>query len=270
MTTCRICGQPGSGIDFDKWVRPTFTNWDLLHPGNIICDSCLFWFDQRSTELQVRMGKDKPQRMQNYSHFIVAGEWIPLSKSDKSRMAEILLNDPFPELAAIVDSGQKHIAFRATRNPPGSSAGHVQFEEQSVFVVPNELKYLLNIIENLYEVFSKSEIESGDYASYRVLKFGLKHWQGLEGALRPQRGRPLFSLALFLAQKRSKDEPTGIEEPGSDTAGSDLAGNTGRLQEPLSDDDLDTVRERDPERGVHQQPGKIRQLDVFEDERGPG
>jgi hypothetical protein len=72
---CRICGQPGEGQSFQKWVRDTFTNWDLLHPGEIICEACAFWFEQRSAELQARMGKDKPQRMQNYSHFVRGIEW---------------------------------------------------------------------------------------------------------------------------------------------------------------------------------------------------
>jgi hypothetical protein len=64
---CRICGQEKPGIPFEQWVKPTFTNYDQLFPGSVICDECLFWFEQRSAELQRRMGKDKPQRMQKSS-----------------------------------------------------------------------------------------------------------------------------------------------------------------------------------------------------------
>lgn len=259
---CRFCGQEKQGQEFDKWVRDTFTDWDKLLPGEIICDDCSFWFEQKSILLQEKMGKDKPQKMQNYSHFIVGGEWIPLSKGDKSIMAELLLGESLPELAAIANSGQKHIVFRATRNQPGQNAGWVQFEEQSIFVYPEELKTLLDAIEELYEIFAKSEIETGNYVGYRVIKFGLERWQELEQQIKNQRGKPLFSLAIFLAQKRSKN--------GSDNGSSqritddDLAGRAGRLQEPVSDVNMGSVRERDQECGVHQQPGKVCQLDLFE------
>lgn len=120
---CRFCGKPGKGEDFQKWVKPTFTNHDKLLPGEIVCNDCLFWFEESSQELADRTDKDKPQRMRNYSHFIVGGEWHPLSKGDKAGMIELLTSVPFPELAAIAESGQKHIVFRATRNVPGSAAG---------------------------------------------------------------------------------------------------------------------------------------------------
>lgn len=120
---CRFCGGNGEGIQFQDWVKPTFTDRDKLLPGEIVCNACLFWFEEASQELANITGKDKPQRMRNYSHFVVNGEWIPLSKGDKARMVELLTSEPFPELAAIADSGQKHIVFRARRNPQGSKAG---------------------------------------------------------------------------------------------------------------------------------------------------
>jgi hypothetical protein len=38
-------------------------------------------------------------------------------------MLELLTTFPFPELAAIAESGQKHIIFRAPRNPAGQASG---------------------------------------------------------------------------------------------------------------------------------------------------
>ncbi len=120
MGTCRFCGEEvEGGVAFDQWVKPTFTDFDKLLPGDAVCPGCLFWFDEASTVLQTHFGKDVPQRIRNYSHFIVNGDWLPLSKADKSAMTALLLNPPFPELAAIASSGQKHIVFRAVRNPPG-------------------------------------------------------------------------------------------------------------------------------------------------------
>lgn len=265
MSTCRICGKPGEGQPFEKWVKDTFTNYDILHPGEIICAACLFWFDQRSAELQSRMGKDKPQKMQNYSHFVINGEWLPVSKGNKRQMAALLLNQPFPEMAAIAVSGQKHLAFRARRNPPGQAGGWVQFEEQALWVDAQALRSLLATVEQLYTTFSKEEIESGRYLNYRIIQFGLPAWQALEAVIKPLRGKPLFALAVFLAQKQEDDNGnTGNQAASSQPADGALEGSAERLQEPLSDDDLGAVRERGQERGLHGQPGPIRQLDLFE------
>lgn len=169
---CAICGNDSQGTPFDDWVRDTFTNFDRLQPGEIICDDCKFWFEQKSEELQLRMGKDKPQKMQNYSHFIVDGEWIPVGKGDKRRIAALLLGGKMPEMAAIAISGQKHIAFRARRNPPGQNAGWVQFEERAVWIEQKRLRDVLEVIERLYAVFSKSEIEPKNMTFVKSF-----HWQ---------------------------------------------------------------------------------------------
>lgn len=203
--TCRICGANGEGQMFDAWVRDTFTNHDLLKSGEIICSACLFWFEQKSTELQRRMGKDKPQKMQNYSHFVIRGQWIPVGKGDKSRMAALLTGYPFPELAVVAVSGQKHLAFRTRRNPPGYDSGWVQFEEQAVWIDARDFARLLQIIEKLYATFSKAEIETGRYYPRRILDFGMEHWDKLEQQIKELRQTILFGLALYLAQ-RSDDE----------------------------------------------------------------
>jgi len=259
---CRFCGQTSEGVAFEKWVKPTFTDFDKLQGGEIVCNACLFFFDEANEELAKRMSKDKPQRMRNYSHFIVNGEWIPLSKGNKDKMRELLLGDVFPELAAIADSGQKHIVFRATRNAAGSKAGWVQFEEQRLYIIPDELRRLLGQVEQLYSVFSKEEIETGDYASRRILKFGLGRWKELENQIKDQRGKPLFSLALFLAQR--SDDGSGNTEQGGGFAESDLARDASRLQKPLSNDNLDTVRESSKKRSIHKQSGEVHQPALFE------
>jgi hypothetical protein len=243
-------------------VRPTFTDWDKLKPGEILCDECAFWFEEQSDDLARRVGKEKPQRMRNYSHFVVNGQWTPLSKGDKKRMQEILLGTPFPELAAIAESGQKHIVFRATRNAPGSTSGWVQFEEQSIYVQPDVLHSVLTMIEALYVAFSKSEIETGRYAGYRIVKFGLDEWRTLEDQIKPLRGGLLFKLAVFLAQRR--DDVGRNAHDGCRSADGDLAGDTGGLQEPLPDDHLAAVRGSNSERSVHVEPGQIHQLSLFE------
>lgn len=199
---CRICSKKTTdGMTFTEWVRPTFTDFDKLASGDAICADCLFWFDERSEVLAQRVGKEKPQRMRNYSHFIIRGEWFPLSKSAKRQMKELLLSTPFPELAAIAESGQKHIVFRARRNTEGEKDGWVQFEENAIFVHRDRLTTILHDIEALYASFSKKEIRTGNYAQYRIMKFGVPEWHILESKVAPARDSLLFRLALFLAQK---------------------------------------------------------------------
>lgn len=262
---CRFCGQVGEGEAFRKWVRPTFTDHDKLLRGDIACFDCLFWFDEASAELAQRMGKDKPQRMRTYSHFVVDGVWTPLSKADKRRMRDFLLTPPFPELAVIADSGQKHLVFRATRNPAGVAAGWVQFEEAQLWVEPDELAGQMAVVDALYATFSKTEIASGQYLSWRIQEFGIELFLALEEQARAWRGSLLFALALFLAQKEERhvDNARGAANGGDVAAGS-LAGNTAGLQKQIPGKHLAAVRGSGVERGDDGQPGEVHQHALFE------
>lgn len=260
---CRICGDEANGIRFSDWVKDTFTNHDLLRPGEIICDRCLFWFDQRSVELQERMGKDKPQKMQNYSHFVMDGKWEPVGKGDKRRMAALLLDSTFPEMAAIAVSGQKHLAFRARRNPPGQAGGWVQFEEQEVWIEQKKLREVLHWVETLYQEFTKGEIESGQYAPRRIMAFGVDRWKILEEQIKPIRSTELFQLALYLAQRSEDGNGKEFASDDGDAVEDHLERDSIGLQEPVSDDDLESIRERDSERSVHGKPGEVRQYTLF-------
>ena len=191
--TCRTCGSPGQGLLLVAWVRDTFTDHDKLTAGTIICHACQFCFADQNQALTARLGKDKHQRMRNYSHFVFRGEWIPLSKGDKLRMRTILL--AVPDVAVVATSGQKHIIFRA-------QPGWWQIEEQSVRAFPAELARLLPLVEEIYGAgISKAEIESGRYQQRRLLDFGLARWREVESELKPLRGTVRLQLALFLAQK---------------------------------------------------------------------
>jgi hypothetical protein len=193
---CRLCGAEGTGQLFDKWVKDGFTNFDLLQGGEIACHACLFCAEEKSVLIQARLNKDKPQKTRNYSHFVLRGEWFPLSKGDKRKMRELLSQSP--DVAVIAESGQKHLCFRAR-------PGWWQFEEQALLPCWDKVSSLLPVIEELMVDFSKSEIESDHYLQYRIIKFGVERWRKLSESLRPVRLAPHFQLALFLAQK-TEDE----------------------------------------------------------------
>lgn len=252
---CRVCGVSGIGEKFTDWVRPTFTDFDKLQAGDLICHACLFCFNEKSDLLAQRVGKDKPQRMRNYSHFVLDGEWIPLSKGDKARMRAVLMQ--LPEVAAVAISGQKHIIFR-------TQPGWWQIEEQSVRPFPEMLKWLLEPVESLYATFSKSEIETGAYAQHRILKFGLPEWQGLEAQIAEWRGSIQLELAIFLAQRKETETNDGITRKIGGDAGDHLARHPGVVQAPVSDEHLAAIRGPDTIGGIYGQPEQVRQLTLPE------
>ena len=56
---CRSCGLPGTGASFSTWVRSTFTDFDKLTSGEIVCAACLFCFVDANPVLDARLGKPR-------------------------------------------------------------------------------------------------------------------------------------------------------------------------------------------------------------------
>lgn len=189
---CRTCGIGGVGVPFADWVKDSFTNHDLLREGSIVCRACLFCFEEKSEILKAKTGRDKPQKMRTYSHFVVDSQWHALTKADKRRMRELLASNP--TVAVIAESGQKHLLFRAR-------VGWWQFEEIPTLPDWVRVESLLFIIEELMVEFSKAEIETGRYPHPRIIKFGIARWRELSALLEPARLSAYFQLAIFLAQK---------------------------------------------------------------------
>ncbi len=242
---CRTCGADSVGLLFSDWVKDTFTDWDKLTAGTIICHACQFCFSEKNEKLTKITGKDKPQRMRNYSHFVVGGEWIPLSKGDKRRMSELLLSDP--EVTVIAESGQKHIIFR-------SKPGWWQFEESAFRPFPDKLRVVQAVVEEMYEGFSKAEITTGRYIQHRILEFGLERWSRLDTQVRAIRGTPVLTLALFLAQKEENDDESGDR---GEVALADVVRDSRELQGSIRPKHLGAIREQHPKRGLHLQPDTL-------------
>ncbi len=260
--TCRLCGRlDARGVAFRDWLKPTFMDHGLLRPGEIACHACLFCADDRNEALTARTGRDKPQRMRNYTHIVAGGSWYPLGKNQKREMAALLLGDPGPALAVIALSGQKHLCFRAR-------AGWWQIEEQATRPLTEPLRWLLPAVTMLYEAgASKGEIESGHYTQGTLRRLpDLALWFSRESILRPMRGSLAFQLAVWLAQKPDSEETDeddgpapGVRNDPSPVVASDRAG----LQGEVPHDDLATVRGPNPKRGVHVDAEPVRQPSLF-------
>jgi hypothetical protein len=190
---CRACGVPGSGVPFSAWVKDGFTNHDLLHAGKIVCSACLFCFEDKSALLREKTGRENLQKMRTYSHFVVDGKWYPLTKGEKRQMRELLSRNP--AVAVISETGQKHLIFRAR-------PGWWQFEECALLPCWPTVENLIGPVEELLTGgFSKAEIESGNFISYRIHKFGVDRWRTLVQPLLRVNRSIQFQIAVFLAQK---------------------------------------------------------------------
>lgn len=187
---CRITGKQAFGINFDKWVRDTFTDHASLKPGTIISNEALFCFDEASEIVQKQAGKDKLQRFRTYSHIVFAGKWYCLTKADKKLIFELICNGA--ELVCLTDSGQKHLLFK---NRPGL------WQLDDIFITPDIdlLKQLHSQMCELLKLgFSQGEIISGNYNSYRIQKAGLQAWRELDLQLKPHRGNRMMEFAGWM------------------------------------------------------------------------
>jgi len=191
--------------------------------------------------------------MRNYSHLVIEGVWLTLSKAQKREIAASLLLQP--DVAVVAESGQKHLIFRAR-------PGWWLFEETQIAPDPSGLTALLRKIEALYGAFSKAEIETGRYRQHRVMAYGLDKWCAHEDSIRAARGTPLFRLALFLAQRGETDD--GVAPATGGAADANLGGHRQRIQESLPGDHLAAVRGSDTQCGVYVQSDEVRQLTLFE------
>jgi hypothetical protein len=187
---CRITGIESVGLNFNKWVKDTFTDIGYLKPGNIISNEAAFCFDEASKEIQNKTGREKLQRFRTYSHIIHKGVWYCLTKGDKKQIFELICDGA--ELICLTDSGQKHLLFK---HRPG------MWQLDEIFTLPDVdvLKFLhTNMCELMRLGFSQAEIITGKYISNRIVKSGLQEWKQLEDNIKSERGFSIMDFAGWM------------------------------------------------------------------------
>lgn len=258
---CRLCGCAAQGLAWEMWVRETFTDHDKVQPGTIVCHACQFCADDHNTVLQARTGREKPQRMRNYSHVVTDAGWRPYMKNEKRALAQALLNPDAPPRAAVISlAGQKHLILRA-------AAGMWQIEESAMWPDPAGLARLLTPVEALYAAgASKAMIESGAYTHAWLRTVSLPWWSHIEAQLRHARGSLLFQLAVWLAQ-RDEDHDDRDTRPRDGAPDANLDGYPERVQDQVQVHDLASVRGPSAQRRVHDDAQSLSQPDLFAAER---
>jgi hypothetical protein len=111
---------------------------------------------------------------------------------------EFLLNPPEPPFTiAIAESGQKHIIPWALK-AQDKSFFPVLFELDTVYI-DHRFREYLQVYEQLLSLgFSKSEIDSGDYRSDRLMKVFDQYWE-LEEQIAAIRGTRLMALLNYVS-----------------------------------------------------------------------
>lgn len=136
---------------------------------------------------------------------------------DRARWRELLLHPPEPPFLAIITlSGKKPLLFKS-RIAMSQTQFPVQMEDQSVWVIPVQLKAALEAFMALYLMgCSKDAILTGHYPAVALITASTARWYLVEQTARYwRRGNPsLWILCHYLAQR-----PDGWVLPGRTPSG---------------------------------------------------
>ena len=209
-----MCGGPAFKPTPKKNViKETFTDHDKIADpkSGVVCAACAWCAAEANPDIKrlsakADGGEETTQKARSYSWFVHEERAVYLTKSMKTRMAEMLTLGEFPQLAVVSDSGQKHLIFRARVNPPGQRAGWVQFEEQTVWVDAEELARCLGVSRALIEMgFSKTEVETGNYGATNLrLAKNQAAFFDQEKTARKMRQSRVWALAVWLTPAKER------------------------------------------------------------------
>ena len=195
---CWLCGgeTDGKGLPVKKAIKSKFTDHPFARAqgSSSVCSGCVFCLSARE--------------LRNYSILATDKLFHPM----RAEWRQILVSPPVPPFVmCLAVSGQKHLTFKAPVNLERERYV-VMLEERPVGVVPYELEQLVVLVEALYAWFTKDEILTGRYGQHRIKECGLARWEQLERQAGAWRGRVLFELALFVAQKWEEVEGGGLAQ----------------------------------------------------------
>lgn len=223
MSNCYLCAKPGSN---PLELSNTFTMHSSAKcPGSkVLCDRCYSTISGGQKQLWYwNPNKDKWSKLWGRSLSrvyqcdkliapIIEGEHtenkdtFPIVKNLLTRVEirEFLLNPPKPPFTiAIAESGQKHIIPWALE-AQNRDLFPVQFELDTVYI-DNRFKALLNAYESLLGLgFTKTEIDTGDYRSDKMMKVFDQYWD-FEKVIATVRETRLLQLISYVAQAPKAD-----------------------------------------------------------------
>lgn len=236
---CYLCGKPAT---LPLQLKDSFTAHSAckVPTSDKMCDRCnvaingdekLLWYWNGGKGKWSKLWGRSLSRLYQGDRLItptIEGEHtegkntFPVVKNLASRaqMRDWLFNPPKPPFTiAIAESGQKHVL-------PLAQEGHdrnyfpVQFELDSLWIDRAQFTKILEAYELLMGLeFSKTEIDSGQYHSDRMMRAFVEHVEP-ESVVSGWRGSRLLQLVSHLAQKPdpSQKEDAKNNRPINQTA----------------------------------------------------
>lgn len=194
-TRCWICGTLTTrAVLRHKWSGSAFAGQNKVRypEGDYVCEPCIVVMSGRGHDTE-----------RLWTHLIEGGAHARVNKAHKPAIRDFLRKvHAEPWLAAISDTGQKHILPWAPVNRPGIG-GRVLFEESVVVLPSTEDGWgtLDRMMDALTAGLTKEEILSGEYGSRAWTLLGEERLRALEAEFGPLRGGHWFSLLVWLAQR---------------------------------------------------------------------
>lgn len=194
---CWVCAaRMTRGLRVDKWQGSNFTGQNRVRsPASThVCEPCVW-----------AMAGKPPDTLRMTSHlWDEYTGWERPNKGNKPSMRAFLRREHRGEwLAAIADSGQKHIVPWTPVNPAGTRRGRVVFETE-VVELPREAGWVMVDTMALLLTLgaTKEEITRGEYSARAYSLLGAEAIEKFESEwARQRRGGPWFALAIWLAQR---------------------------------------------------------------------
>jgi hypothetical protein len=186
---CAVCGKTTAQSVPTSFLRKTFTNHDLLRFGNDglcpACTSCL-------------------RRDLLFTNFIATENEFIRFKRDG--ILAHLFNPPEPPFVfCITQSYKKHNAIRAEISWSRESY-RVRMEDLAFYFEPEKWRAPLAIITDQVQIFSKTEIRTGDYKHRRIAEYGMDRLMAENEILKPLRSTPQLDLLIYALIKPEEEE----------------------------------------------------------------
>ena len=195
---CAFCGtEIQEGVKLENTVSDAFTNYDLLtdRTASHVCKCCYACL------------KDTRLRRLN---FIASG-----SDENKAQIVFFKRNEiehylfhipSIPFVFGCTINYKKHLSFKARVNY-SSKLFYVQLEDNTILFSPTKYKPISDTLNRLYLVFSKSEIETGNYFMNHIKQYSSQKFREDESIIKDYRGTLQFDLLMFALNSQKIESP---------------------------------------------------------------
>lgn len=215
MNNCYLCASPDATKPLT--LKDTFTSHNLARnpTSNYLCDRCAwciplraFYWNETKKKYSAIFSRNWTWLLNGDNSYPKFGDTITEGKDTLQVVTELptrvqirewLINPPTPPFTiCIAESGQKHILPWA-QEATNRDYFPIQFELDTLYIHRHSFSDLLSAYESLMALgFSKTEINSGNYRSDRLMKC-VDSYGFFEVKIAGKRGDRLLDLVGYVA-----------------------------------------------------------------------